>query len=247
MLTEDGDILTCGNAEQGQLGRVAEIFANRGGRKGLSAILLPEIVHMKRARGGGKVKFDNVWAGYFTTFAKVKDSTDIYAWGLNNYSQLGLKTGLNDLRIRYMPEKSTRFCGKDWIKICPGEHHTAALDSDGAVYVIGRCEYGRLGLGFEGHSHVDQLTQVTGLERCVDVSAATDNSFVATYTGKVYSWGAKSPQLGIGVEDDDEQSGEDRHQWTPVAMASKQLEPLKAVEVSGGGQHAVILAMDKGQ
>lgn len=34
-LTKDGEIFTCGCAEQGQLGRVAEYFSNRGGRKGL--------------------------------------------------------------------------------------------------------------------------------------------------------------------------------------------------------------------
>lgn len=35
MLTADGDLYTSGCGEQGQLGRVPELFANRGGRKGL--------------------------------------------------------------------------------------------------------------------------------------------------------------------------------------------------------------------
>ncbi len=34
-LTESGDVYTAGCAEQGQLGRVAECFSQRGGRKGL--------------------------------------------------------------------------------------------------------------------------------------------------------------------------------------------------------------------
>lgn len=35
MLTDDGDLYTLGCGEQGQLGRVPELFANRGGRQGL--------------------------------------------------------------------------------------------------------------------------------------------------------------------------------------------------------------------
>lgn len=35
MLTADGDLYTLGCGEQGQLGRVPELFANRGGRQGL--------------------------------------------------------------------------------------------------------------------------------------------------------------------------------------------------------------------
>ena len=35
MLTLGGDLFTSGCGEQGQLGRVPEFFANRGGRKGL--------------------------------------------------------------------------------------------------------------------------------------------------------------------------------------------------------------------
>jgi len=39
MLTVHGELYTSGCGEQGQLGRVAEHFANRGGRKGLSMYL----------------------------------------------------------------------------------------------------------------------------------------------------------------------------------------------------------------
>lgn len=39
MLTVSGELYTSGCGEQGQLGRVAEHFANRGGRKGLSMCL----------------------------------------------------------------------------------------------------------------------------------------------------------------------------------------------------------------
>jgi hypothetical protein len=34
LLTQDGAVFTLGNSEQGQLGRVPEMFAHRGGRRG---------------------------------------------------------------------------------------------------------------------------------------------------------------------------------------------------------------------
>lgn len=42
-------------------------------------------VHFKRR----KTRFSNVWAGQYVTYALAKDSGDVYAWGLNNYNQLG--------------------------------------------------------------------------------------------------------------------------------------------------------------
>ena len=50
LLTEDGQIYTLGCAEQGRLGRVGELFVGRGGRRGLSLPLLPDIVHAKNRR-----------------------------------------------------------------------------------------------------------------------------------------------------------------------------------------------------
>ena len=36
-----------------------------------------------------KEKFVDIWTGQYVTFAKAKGSGEIYAWGLNNYYQLG--------------------------------------------------------------------------------------------------------------------------------------------------------------
>ncbi|PNI20537.1 RCC1 isoform 9, partial [Pan troglodytes] len=47
MLTADGDLYTLGCGEQGQLGRVPELFANRGGRQGLERLLVPKCVMLK--------------------------------------------------------------------------------------------------------------------------------------------------------------------------------------------------------
>lgn len=85
MLTVDGQLYTCGCAEQGQLGRVADRFSSRESRQGLSHLLSPgQIIFNKRA----KYEFVDIWATSYCTFAKEK-TKGIFAFGLNNYCQLG--------------------------------------------------------------------------------------------------------------------------------------------------------------
>lgn len=36
-----------------------------------------------------RAQFSDIWAGQYVTFAKEKETGEIYAWGLNNYFQLG--------------------------------------------------------------------------------------------------------------------------------------------------------------
>ena len=60
LLTEHGDIYTLDCAEQGQLGRVPECFSSRGGRKGTSLLLRPDIVRFRVKKGAGKPKFSDV-------------------------------------------------------------------------------------------------------------------------------------------------------------------------------------------
>lgn len=86
-LSSDGQVYTCGCAEQGQLGRVAEVFSNRGGRKGKSYLLTPQPVAL--GKGKRRIVIDSVWTGSYATFARAKDTGLIYVFGLNNYNQLG--------------------------------------------------------------------------------------------------------------------------------------------------------------
>ncbi|XP_013410879.1 regulator of chromosome condensation [Lingula anatina] len=232
-LGEDGIIYTLGNAEQGQLGRVAECFASRGGRKGLDFILSPGVVHCKRIRGQGKVVFSDIWAGTYVTFAQIKQSGEIYGWGLNNYYQLGV----DDMQNRFVPEKLESFSfSKDWKTIQGGQHHTVAIDGSGKVYTMGRSTYGRLGLGENNHEEkmVPTLVQTLSGKGCVDVAAGGSVSFAVTGKGEIFSWGmGTSKQLGAGDEEED--------LWEPTQMQGKQLEDRSALMVSAGGQHTVVL------
>ena len=145
LLTNDGELYTVGNAEQGQLGRVGARFTSRGGhnRRGLELLLIPDKVVPKKQR----TVFADVWAGSYDTMALTTDN-EILVCGLNNYSQLGVANGTN---LYHTLVKSNAFsealAGKAWKDISFGQHHALGLDDNGKVHSIGRVEYGRLGLG----------------------------------------------------------------------------------------------------
>lgn len=234
-LTDMGELYTLGCAEQGQLGRVAECFSTRGGRQGLDTILSAGLVRCRKYKTRKMAKFSDVWTGQYMTFAQEKDTGDIYAWGLNNYYQLGF----GDMDNRFIPERAHSFAanGRQWQYISGGQHHAVALDSEGKVYTLGRPDYGRLGLG-EGCTEKTEPTVVADLqsETCVNVAAGGCVSFALTSAGKIFSWGmGTSKQLGLGSEDD---------AWSPTQVTGKQLESRRGVMISSGGQHTVFLAKD---
>ncbi|XP_022092763.1 regulator of chromosome condensation-like [Acanthaster planci] len=232
LLTSEGEIYSLGCGEQGQLGRIAEIFALRGGRKGTGILHEPTLVHCRRIRGHGKVLFDDIWCTAYGTFASMKGG-GIYSWGLNNYHQLGFE----DTKSWFMPEQVKAFSHLSVKDIRGGQHHTLILDTKGKVYSIGRTDYGRLGLGDEcKESYKPAQVAVLDAEEVVTIGCGSSMSICTTKKGDVYSWGMGSNlQLGTGEEDDEP---------SPVRVRSKQLENRKAVTALAGGQHTVILACD---
>ncbi|XP_070823514.1 regulator of chromosome condensation [Chaetodon trifascialis] len=228
LVTLEGNLYSSGTGEQGQLGRVPELFSNRGGRKGLGRLLEPQIVKVK-----GKVHFTDAFCGAYFTFALSKEG-HIYGFGLTNYHQLGTK----DTRICFFPVKLTCFKNSttSWVDFSGGQHHTVCLDAQGQVYSLGRAEYGRLGLG-EGAEEKSEPTPVMGMEPASRVTCGASVSYAVTREGSVYAWGmGTNLQLGTGEEDDE---------WSPVKMTGKQLENRVVMMASSGGQHTVLLVKDK--
>ncbi|EZA50174.1 Regulator of chromosome condensation [Ooceraea biroi] len=228
LLSENGRVYTCGCGEQGQLGRVAARTATRNTRQGKGPLLTPGVVEFKISK---KLKFDNIWAGNFCTFAREHKKGDIYVFGLNNFNQIGLK----DREIHFHPQVSKTFSGKEWKHISSGEHHTVALDSEGQVFVMGRKEYGRLGLG-ANCSDAEELTLVPAISsiKYIDVGTGSRESFAVTETGELYAWGmGTNGNLGTGDGEDVEE---------PALVKGKQLDGKTVVRISGGGQHTLALA-----
>lgn len=235
MLTVDGELYTVGCAEQGQLGRVAERFVARGGRRGLELLLHPDRVRAKNRR----TVFVDVWAGSYVTLALSMDN-EILVCGLNNYNQLGVPKGKVLFTLTKSKTLTEAPTGGGWSQIIPGQHHTVALDAAGRVHALGRVEYGRLGLGKQRGTDATEPVQVMGAlehRKCVDVSSGTAVSFAVTEDGECFSWGmGTNGQLGHGDDEEDA--------YEPGKMLGKQLDTRKVMAVSGGGQHTIIIAQE---
>ncbi|XP_011761404.2 regulator of chromosome condensation isoform X2 [Macaca nemestrina] len=235
MLTAGGDLYTLGCGEQGQLGRVPELFANRGGRQGLERLLVPKCVMLKSRGSRGHVRFQDAFCGAYFTFA-ISHEGHVYGFGLSNYHQLGTP----GTESCFIPQNLTSFKNstKSWVGFSGGQHHTVCMDSEGKAYSLGRAEYGRLGLG-EGAEEKSIPTLISRLPAVSSVACGASVGYAVTKDGRVFAWGmGTNYQLGTGQDED---------AWSPVEMTGKQLENRVVLSVSSGGQHTVLLVKDKEQ
>lgn len=231
MLTAQGHVYTAGNGEQGQLGRVAEMFSQRGGRRGLEYLLTADRVYL-----GGRNRrllFDRVWAGTFCSALRAVDSGQVFLFGLNNYCQLALET--KEL-IVWTPTLSRAFSQIKVEQFVGSLHHSIVRDSCGAVYTLGRYEDGRLGVP-DLTCDLQQPTVVPALAGvvCCNVSASGYVSMAVSTAGDLYTWGmGTTGQLGHGDD-------EDRTQ--PATVQGKHIKDKKVLMVSAGGTHTLALVV----
>ncbi|XP_065076912.1 regulator of chromosome condensation [Ochlerotatus camptorhynchus] len=232
ILSENGYVYTVGCAEQGQLGRISTRAASGESRRGKTDLLQPGVVTLR----GKKILADAIWASTYCTFCRDRNTAKIYAFGLNNYCQLGIPNpSENVVKPVFVPEQ-TSFT--DVKTIAGGQHHTLILKNDNKVHVIGRKEYGRLGLGNVSED-AKTVTAVGTLadKNVVEICCGESTSFAVTDKGEVFAWGMGSnQQLGTGSEDDE---------ITPVQISSKQVQGKRILKVSSGGQHSLFLVEEK--
>lgn len=190
------------------------------------------MVRFKKTRGN-EVKFCDIFCGSFNTFAVTVNNKAIYAFGLNNYGQLGIGDDINHFApqpFKFIPQQ-TLLNEVTQISISGDQHHTV-MCLGGRVYVMGRSEYGRLGLG---ENTADKLlpTEVPDFGKVHTVATGTSCSFAVTDEGKLYSWGmGDTLQLG---------NGEEKDVQSPELVTGKKLEDKKVLSVSAGGQHTALL------
>lgn len=259
-LTDKGEILTFGVAEQGQLGRIDDEQ---------SKFVLSEKEKFLRPQAvtfDANLQFNRIWASNFATFARTTDGK-IYSWGLNNYHQLGFPTRSVEGKLiltEFRPTEVPELSAKNIVSICGGTHHTLALDTNGKVYSFGRHHYGRL-----GHADITQDMRTPRLiatledQRVASIACGIDCSFAITESGKnhlgqfllkakvlngaslfcpglLYSWGMASLHLGHSMP---EEMQDDL--IVPTRVKSKKLAEAVFLAAASGSQHLVTIVADK--
>jgi len=139
--------------------------------------------------------------------AAVTSESRVFTWGYNYNSQLGDGTTTD----RYIPiDITSQFSlngGETVISVTLGAHHSAALTSEGRLFIWGWNYYGQLGNG----STTDQNTptditsqfSLTSNETIVSVSLGENHSSVITSEGRIFTWGYNyNGELGDGTTTD---------------------------------------------
>ncbi|PST47864.1 hypothetical protein COO72_10925 [Bifidobacterium callitrichos] len=167
---DDGNTYAWGNNYYGQLGDGTD-----------AQVGWP--VKVKMPKDG--IHFIQVSAGNLYSLA-IGDDGNTYAWGNNNYGQLG-----NDsIDESHVPVKVTMPEGvKTFTQVSAGHYHSLAIGDDGNTYAWGNNYYGQLGNNSTDESHVPvKVTMPEGVH-FTQVSAGHYHSLAIGDDGNTYAWG----------------------------------------------------------
>lgn len=191
-LSADGTVYTWGRNEYGQLGN------------GVTATNSPVPVAVKTAGTPMEGKtIVQVAAGATHSLALATDGT-IYAWGKNEYGQLGNDSTTNSSVPVVVKTAGTPMAGKTIIQIHAGYEHSLALASDGTVYAWGRNNSGQLGKNDATDAHIPTAVRTLGTPMAgkviVQLAAGNSQSMALASDGTIYTWGWNQyGQLGNGT------------------------------------------------
>lgn len=110
----------------------------------------------------------------------IKNDGTLWAWGDNEYGQLGDGTTIN----RETPVKIMEHVAK----IAVSEYHALAIKTDGSLWAWGRNGDGQLGDG----TYTNRYAPVRIMSGVSEISAGYDHSLAITNDGTLYGWGDNS-------------------------------------------------------
>ena len=142
---------------------------------------------------GGFTDWIQVSAGGSHTVG-IRSNGTAWAWGRNNYSQLGDNTTVNKSSPVSVVGGFT-----DWIQVSAGSTHTTGLRSNGTAWAWGRNFAGSLGDG-TGTTRSSPVSVVGGFRDWIQVSAGANHTTAVRANGTAWAWGlGANGRLGDGT------------------------------------------------
>ncbi|RYO75151.1 hypothetical protein DL766_005204 [Monosporascus sp. MC13-8B] len=234
-LDRDGRVLTWGSGGQYQLAR--KPVSRHGGPK---ATLQP-MVCGRFTKGRHAVK---IAAGAYTGFY-IDNRSNVWSWGLNNYSQTGHsdQAGKSNAVVP-APTVVRAFQKKGIIHIDGGAHHSLACSSEGELFTFGRVDGHQLGLREDAFNEENTIFDPEGRPRILKiptvvpdvkasfVASGSDTSIAISPDGRGYSWGfSENYQTGQATRKDVE---------VPTPVESDDLAGKRLVWAGVGGQYGMV-------
>jgi uncharacterized repeat protein (TIGR02543 family) len=140
----------------------------------------------------------DVVAGQYHSFA-VTTNGRVYAWGRNDYGQLGDDTKTN----RSTPTLISFPAGETIRNVVAEQEHSLAVTTTGRVYAWGRNNSGQLGDNTLVDNSNPTLILFPAGETIRNVAVGYGHSLAVTTTGQVFAWGRNAVgQLGDGTTTD---------------------------------------------
>jgi regulator of chromosome condensation len=195
-LTNNNKVWGWGADEQSQLAHVTvkiKTLTKQRGFPSLKPCLIP---------GLGNKKIVRIGCGNYHSLA-VAANNDVFAWGLNSFTQCGLQPNTIGGKIRAevkKPKLVPGLGGHQIDQVTGGINHTIARASDGTVLVWGAVESCQSGLDLTTQpaglvQHVDgrpryltRPTVVPGLDAAF-IASGTDTCALITSNAEAYTWG----------------------------------------------------------
>lgn len=142
---------------------------------------------------GGFTDWCQVSVGPGNHVLGVRTNGTAWAWGCNNYGQLGDNTTVSKSSPVSVVGGFT-----NWCQVSAGDVHSVGVRQNGTAWSWGRGGYGRLG----SNSTTNQSSPVSvvgGFTDWCQVSAGSSQSLAVRTNGTIWGWGyGNQGQLGIG-------------------------------------------------
>uniref|UniRef100_A0A3P8V599 Regulator of chromosome condensation (RCC1) and BTB (POZ) domain containing protein 1 n=1 Tax=Cynoglossus semilaevis TaxID=244447 RepID=A0A3P8V599_CYNSE len=154
---------------------------------------------------------------------------EVFAWGHNGYSQLGVGTcnqGVTPVLV------SANLHSKKVTEVACGSHHSMALTDTGEVYAWGYNNCGQVGSGSTSNQPIPRrVSSILQNKVAVSIVCGQTSSLAVVDNGEVYGWGYNgNGQLGLGSN---------VNQLTPCRLVA--LQGLCVQQVVSGYAHSLAL------